>query len=241
MQADNFAGFDRETFERLVTRKIDSKVVLWPFAGFDTVEMGANPAIHPFSARSAQISGKEPAVSDQVHSVTPPSLIFPGAFNPIHEAHLEMAGLAHTRYPIPLWFEISVLNADKGSLTFDDALFRTVQTYGPYGLVLTSATTFAEKSELFPGAIFVVGADTIRRVADLKYYDHCRKKFNAALGTLRRNKCRFLVFARKIGDKLYTKSNCELSPDLMQICEFVPAEEFQLDCSSSQIRIEKKY
>ena len=159
-----------------------------------------------------------------------------GAFNPLHQAHLEIAKFAQNRLGQPVWFEISVINVDEGALSFEQADARTQQSFGPHGLILTRAATFESKTALFKGSVFVVGVDTVLRIAQPKYYDNSRSKMERALEAFKNYQCRFLVFARKKGNKLYSGSNIDLLPALSEICDFVAPEEFHLDISSTQLR-----
>lgn len=83
--------------------------------------------------------------------------------------------------PIEGAFELSVVNADKGSLTEEEVRRRVEQfsskfknssnSESHHRVVLTRAPLFEEKAALFgSGAAFVVGVDTAVRLLDPKYY-----------------------------------------------------------------------
>ncbi|HEX2474763.1 MAG TPA: hypothetical protein VHK01_08460, partial [Lacipirellulaceae bacterium] len=40
-------------------------------------------------------------------------VLFPGAFNPLHDGHLRMAEVAQAHYGVPVTFELSIANVDK--------------------------------------------------------------------------------------------------------------------------------
>jgi nicotinic acid mononucleotide adenylyltransferase len=168
------------------------------------------------------------------------SLVFPGAFNPLHDGHLAMADLASRRFQRPLWFEISVENVDKPPLDFRQVAIRTQQVDHPYGLVLTRTPTFDRKSTLFPGCIFVVGADTIERINEPRYYQDDPGSMHESIRKIADNGCRFLVFPRKpskIGSAdPKIQSRGPLLERLHALCEFVSAEEFCMEISSSELR-----
>lgn len=169
------------------------------------------------------------------------SVIVPGAFNPVHEAHLEMACLAGLRLNRPVWFELSLANVDKHLIEFPTLLERRNQDFGEFGLVLSASPRFVQKAELFPGCVFAVGKDTIHRINHARYYEGCEQKLNDAIGKIRDLGCRFLVFHRNNVDKGSDESNNEggrplLIPELDSICEYIPVTEFSMEISSTEIR-----
>jgi len=117
--------------------------------------------------------------------------VYPGSWNPRHAGHLELRNAAERYLDEQVEFELSVLNVDKPALTAEDVVERLRQFNGHDGIILTRAATFAEKAELFPGCVFVVGADTAARVVDPRYGD-----LDAAFDTFARRFCWFLVGAR---------------------------------------------
>jgi len=72
-------------------------------------------------------------------------------------------------------FEISLRNVDKPNLDFLSLQERlqgfTAQSGSrcPMRVWVTNAPRFVDKSKLFPGATFIVGIDTARRIVDPKY------------------------------------------------------------------------
>jgi nicotinic acid mononucleotide adenylyltransferase len=91
-------------------------------------------------------------------------VLFPGSFNPVHEGHVLLAQVAEELRQQPLAFEISVTNVDKLPLTGETVRHRLAQFAWKSPVELTRAPTFVEKSRLFPGTTFVVGADTAERL-----------------------------------------------------------------------------
>jgi hypothetical protein len=102
---------------------------------------------------------------------------------------------------------------------------------------LTRAATFAVKARLFPGATFVVGADTIQRIADPRYYHHNSAAVTNAVDVLRAQNCRFLVFGRLIEGTFCTLADLSLPARLREICRGVSAAQFCDTRSSSAIRL----
>lgn len=163
-------------------------------------------------------------------------VIFPGAFNPRHEAHRRMAQIAAELMRLPVEYEISILNVDKPPLDYIELEQRVAQFAADERVWLTRAATFVEKAAKFAPATFIVGADTIARIADARYYGGepaCR----AARDCLANSGCRFLVFGRQInGCFTHLPHALGLPDDLLRLCEFVPAETFRHDVSSTELR-----
>lgn len=167
---------------------------------------------------------------------TTPRALFPGAFNPRHHGHRRMADVAAARLGTAIDHEISIENVDKPPLNFADLQFRSEQFAPDEALWFTRAPTFVEKSRLFPGAIFVVGADTVTRIGDPRYYGDDVARRDAALAAIAAAGCRFLVFGRKVGERFETLADVALPPALAALCDGVPADAFRDDVSSTELR-----
>ena len=93
-----------------------------------------------------------------------------------------LAALRVGRQPV---FELSIINAAKPPLDFLEIDRRLAQFGDDQPLWLTRAATFAEKAQLFPQAVFVVGADTAARIADPKYFAGGAAGLAEAIGQIR--------------------------------------------------------
>lgn len=165
--------------------------------------------------------------------------IFPGAFNPLHPGHQKMAEIAERILGVPIEFEISILNVDKPPLDYAELRRRAGQFSVEEGVWLTRAPTFEEKSRRFPGAVFVVGADTIQRIADPRYYGNNAAARDAAIARIVDRGCRFLVFARCIEGRCLELDDLDLPPALRAICQGVPGGQFREDVASRDLRPER--
>ncbi|MBL4681936.1 MAG: hypothetical protein JKY88_14590 [Pseudomonadales bacterium] len=163
------------------------------------------------------------------------SLIFPGAFNPPHEGHRKIAKIAEQMTGMALTYEISISNVDKINIDFLDMAARQKYFSGSK-LIFTRAATFAEKSDYFPGATFIVGVDTICRIAETRYYKNDVALRDIAINKLADNGHRFLVFGRLDKTKFLTLSDIELPSVLRELCEEITEDEFREDSSSSEFR-----
>ena len=105
------------------------------------------------------------------------------------------------RAPQPI-FELSALNVEKGLIDKDTLLSRMTQAF-PYPVVATRAPKFVDKASLFPGAVFVIGYDTMVRLVDPKFYGDDRDAMVTALLTIRDSGCSFIVGGRIDADGIF--------------------------------------
>jgi hypothetical protein len=160
----------------------------------------------------------------------------PGAFNPLHDGHRRMMQIAEEMLGQPAVTELSILNVDKPPLDYMEIERRLGQFPAERPVVLSRAATFDEKSRLFAGATFVVGADTLRRIADPRYYGNDPSACQRAIERIVGQGCRFLVFGRDCGAGFACLSDLDLPETLRTICRDVPAEVFREGVSSTALR-----
>jgi hypothetical protein len=130
-------------------------------------------------------------------TVARPGALLPGAFNPAHEGHWRLAEVASRILGTTVALELSATNVDKPALTVAEIRRRLQQFTWRMPVWVTRAPTFAEKASLFPGVVFVVGADTAERIVAARYYGDSEARMIAALEHIRRQGCRFLVAGRE--------------------------------------------
>lgn len=163
-------------------------------------------------------------------------IVFPGAFNPIHEGHQKMAELATEWFDRPVEFELSIVNVDKPTLHADEVARRLGQ-FSPHHIVwVTRTATFKEKARQFPGATFVIGFDTLRRIVDPAYYAQGLPGRDAALEQINKRDCRFVVFGRYSDGQFATAEHVDLPRELTGRCRSVSSDEFRVDISSTELR-----
>jgi hypothetical protein len=164
------------------------------------------------------------------------SAIFSGAFNPFHQGHKRMLELASEILKRPVSLEISILNVDKPPLDYFEMHRRLSQFPLEQPVILSRAATFDEKSRLFPGATFVVGSDTLRRIAMPNYYAGDKAACFSALQRIANRGCKFLVFGRDMGTGFVRLADLDLPELLRNISREVPPEIFRENISSTNLR-----
>ncbi|MCY4377271.1 MAG: hypothetical protein OXC31_26225 [Spirochaetaceae bacterium] len=160
-----------------------------------------------------------------------------GAFNPVHDGHRGLAAAAAAFLGTSVAYELPVLNADKSPLDGAEAHRRAAQFLGRAELWLTRAALYADKAALFPGAVFVVGADTAERVLQPRFYGGERQMMDA-VAAIGGAGCRFLVAARPLPSGLLTLGRLRVPEALRALFLELPADRFCLARSSTGIRDE---
>jgi hypothetical protein len=147
-----------------------------------------------------------------------------------------LARVAEEMRQAPVAFELSVVNVDKPPLAAGDVRARVAQFRGRARVELTRAPTFVEKSRLFVGATFVVGADTAERLVAARYYGG-DDRMTAALQEMADRGCRFLVAVRVDGaGRVRSLGDVAVPAAFAHLFTAIPESRFRIDASSSAIR-----
>jgi len=163
-------------------------------------------------------------------------VIFSGAFHPLHVGHRRMAEIAEKLLGKRVEFEITILNPDKPPIDYTEMKERIDQFGSGRVVWLTRAPTFVEKARLLPGTTFIVGTDTLRRIANPRYYGGDPAACRAALLKIAARGCRFLVFGRNMGPGFVGLHQLDLPDPLRSLCQEVGEDVFREDVSSTEIR-----
>ena len=167
--------------------------------------------------------------------------LLPGSFNPVHEGHWQLAKTAEKILGTPVMFEMSVINVDKPKMTGNEIRKRLEPFTWRATVALTRAPIFLEKTLLCPhGTVFVIGADTAARIVACRYYDN-EDAMCDALRQIRDCGCRFLVAGRvDAAGKFLEVDNLDLPTEYRDLFTPIPASEFRMDISSTELRNAEK-
>ncbi|MEM6329384.1 MAG: hypothetical protein AAF790_03945 [Planctomycetota bacterium] len=171
-------------------------------------------------------------------------VLMPGAFAPSHAGHWQMLEHAAGRLGAPVTLELCTANVDKPPLDFLSLADRLRGIAGTFGagvqVWVTSYPTFLEKAERLGVQTFVVGADTITRIADPRYYGNDPATRNAAIARMRGLGVGFLVFGRLRGERFESLDDLRLPPALRAMCDGVAESDFRQDISSTELRAARR-
>jgi hypothetical protein len=240
---------DRAAEEDLVARAI----ILWlsracgvaapsPRSLLDADEHYAEAVTDTVDAVDRLLSGEIDRVTVQpdgqmMLSAPRPLILLPGSFDPMHAGHGLLARIAEEIGQQPLTFEISVTNVDKPPLAGTTVRHRLRQFAWKSPVELTRAPTFVEKSRLFPGTTFVIGADTAERLVATKYYGDDEVRMHAALEEIGSSGGSFMVAVRiDAAGRVRALRDIPMPRRYADLFTEIPEHRFRLDISSSEIR-----
>jgi nicotinic acid mononucleotide adenylyltransferase/nicotinamide mononucleotide (NMN) deamidase PncC len=199
------------------------------------------------------------------------SLVMPGSFNPPHKGHIslgqaavraaERMGYSTRHEDIPVFMELSLTNADKPPIdpqTASERIQKFLQLEDlphQWGLVLTRAPLFSQKVACLQDCImeradgkngricFVIGADTLARLLNPKYYNDDKDQMIDALLSMKG--AHFFAGGRveqkkdSSGPAQFITGKEELSglpQNLKDKFSIIEEQEFRVDISSTEIR-----
>ena len=161
-----------------------------------------------------------------------------GAYHPLHAGHLALGHAAASFLGRAVVYELPLANADKAPLSLPEAQRRAAQFAARAPVVLSRAPLFAAKAALYPGAAFVVGADTAERLVDARFYGGAPPAMQAALAAIADRECSLLVAGRRIGGRYLTLS--DVAPRIPAphrgLFRALPEALFRCDISSTEVR-----
>ena len=186
---------------------------------------------------TARLFHRTPTSAQALSQTRGPELVFPGAFNPLHDGHKHMLKVAEKITGLQACFEICVRNIEKPRLDFI-SLAQRCEPFSEqsHDLVLTTASRFVDKARCFPSAIFIVGTDTLERIADPQFYENSISTRDNAIAEMDRLGCRFLVFGRVQSGEFKQLENLSIPARLEAICTAVPESAYRMDISSTELR-----
>jgi len=164
-----------------------------------------------------------------------PKLIFPGAFNPVHDGHIAMSKLAEKETNQKTFFEICIQNVDKPPLSYHQ-IDRTINQFqNNQNWVLTKAGKFSDKAKLFPNSTFIIGADTLVRIFDERFYAS-RSDMLEQFDIFNDNNINFLVFGRERSGRFVELKDVTIPEIIKDRFKGFAENIFRDDISSSDLR-----
>ena len=225
----------REQEEELVTEFVIA--LISDCCGFEFKYPEINESLE--HVKIAAQEGWADLMSEKLEVVTSsnqqPRLIFPGAFNPMHDGHIAMSELAQKELNEKVFFEICIQNVDKPPLSYHQIKKTLDQFNSSQNWVLTKAGKFSDKARLFPNSTFIIGADTLVRIFDERFYAS-RREMMEEFKIFNTNNNNFLVFGREYKKRFIELNDIQVPDSIKSRFRGFGENIFRKDVSSSTIR-----
>ena len=174
--------------------------------------------------------------SKTINNFLKPKAIIPGSFNPLHKGHIELYNFSKKLFNRDVFFEISISNVDKPNLLEKELDLRVEQFKNNYPLLITNASKFHMKSDLFQEINFIIGVDTAIRLFDKKYYQNDQNLMHRSIMQIYNNGCKFYVAGRMHKGQFITLEDINVDNYYKDIFFPINESEFREDITSSEIR-----
>lgn len=166
------------------------------------------------------------ATGQRLAQPPPTQTLFPGAFNPPHVAHLELAHDQRAAF----WIEAQAPH--KPALSLAELVQRAKLLHGHDRLFTSGAPLYLDKSARFPERPFIIGSDAFLRMLDPKWGPRPEQ----VLRDLSLNGTTLLIVGRKVGDRFMSADEAIASvPESGTLYDLKPLVG-RWDVSSTEIR-----
>ncbi|NNJ71112.1 MAG: hypothetical protein HKP10_07490 [Kiritimatiellales bacterium] len=178
------------------------------------------------------IAGRIPYIIVGSDVLPADAILLPGSFNPLHRGHEGLLLAAEKVSGREGLLELSITNVDKPPLDIVEVERRLLQLKGRYCAVVTCASTFVEKAELFPGAWFALGYDTVVRLLSPDYH----ADVPGMLERFRELGTRFVVAGRLYNGSFQGLGYMGVPAGFEDLFIPIPEAVFREDVSSTELR-----
>lgn len=216
---------------------------------------------HPYFCADGTRKKEDDILSNKI-------IFYPGAFNPPHKGHFQGAEAAINAFNAKrindIWsnpyfhtltskgdaiestertvvFSTTINPPHKNPLTPAEMLQRACMMKGHNFLLTEGDALYVDKAKRFPDAHFIVGADALRRMLDVRWGVDCKTLLNE----FTQKSTRFWVLGRLVDNQYMTgqdvlREHRNISGELMSYQyaweDLIRSVDFRLDISSSELR-----